>query len=48
MSTQITNVVKRSGAVVPFNKHRITHAIYAQQLPSAAETVRLPSNSPTR
>ena len=28
MSTQITDVVKRSGAVVPFNKHRITHAIY--------------------
>ncbi len=28
MSTKITEVVKRSGAVVPFNTQRITHAIY--------------------
>lgn len=28
MATELTNVVKRTGAVVPFNPHRITNAIY--------------------
>ena len=34
MDTHIKQVIKRSGAIVPFNQERIANAIYRAQLPS--------------